>query len=116
MWPALASALAESRPKPLEAPVMTMTCFMTCILFSKIGGAIEFACSDHAAIGAQGLAVDPGAVGAGEEGDAGGDVLGRAETFQRIHFRKTLDQFRRFAFEEQVRRGRARRHRIDGDR
>src|SRR5258708_37861440 len=33
MWPALASALAESRPKPLDAPVMTMTCFMTCLLF-----------------------------------------------------------------------------------
>jgi hypothetical protein len=32
MWPALASALAESRPKPLEAPVMTITCFMTRIL------------------------------------------------------------------------------------
>jgi hypothetical protein len=29
----LANALADSRPKPLEAPVMMMTCFMTRILF-----------------------------------------------------------------------------------
>ena len=39
---------------------------------------------NHAAIGAQHLAVDPGAIGAGEEGDDGGDVLGRAEALQRV--------------------------------
>ena len=36
--------------------------------------------SDHAAVGAQHLAIDPGAVGAGEEGDNRRDVRRRAET------------------------------------
>lgn len=45
----------------------------------------RFLGSDHAAIGAQDLAVDPGAVWADEEGDRGGDVFRRAEAFQRVH-------------------------------
>ena len=40
--------------------------------------------SDHAAIGAQNLAVDPAAVRAGEKGNRGGDILGHAETLQRV--------------------------------
>src|SRR5436190_17685235 len=100
MWPALASALAVSRPKPLEAPVMTMTCFMTFSFSCCCGLVAALGCSDHAAIGAQGLAVDPCAVRSGEERDAGGDVRRRAETFQRIHLGETLDDLRRFALEE----------------
>jgi hypothetical protein len=33
--------------------------------------------SDHSAVGAQDLALDPGAVRAAEESDGGSDVLGR---------------------------------------
>jgi hypothetical protein len=29
VWPARASARAASAPKPLDAPLMTITCFMT---------------------------------------------------------------------------------------
>ena len=39
--------------------------------------------SDDPAIGAQRLAVDPAGIGAGEEGDGSGDVIGLAQPFQR---------------------------------
>jgi len=34
MWPAWASARAASAPKPLDAPVTTITCFITHILLN----------------------------------------------------------------------------------
>src|SRR5258708_35074144 len=117
MWPALAKALADSRPKPLDAPVMMMTCFMTHILLRLVGSRLalkEWRCrpprhrpfgSDHAAVGAQYLAVDPGAVGAYEERDRRGDILWRAEPLQRIHLGQAMDQFGPFAVEEKIRRG-----------
>jgi predicted HD superfamily hydrolase involved in NAD metabolism len=58
--------------------------------------------SDHAAIGAQRLAVDPAAIRAGEEGDRSGDVVGRAETLQRVHLRHPGNEFVRLAVEEEV--------------
>lgn len=63
--------------------------------------------SDYAAICAQHLPVDPGAVGASQEGYRGRDVLWRAEAFHRVHLRQAGDQFVRFAIEEKVGRGRA---------
>src|ERR1700692_2414794 len=72
--------------------------------------------SDHAAIGAQHLAVDPRAVRADEEGDGGCDVFGRTEALQRIHLGHALDQLRRFAVEEQIGRGWSGRYGIHSDR
>src|SRR5262245_31570486 len=96
VWPALESLRAVSAPNPLDAPVMTIVCFMICSFQStrstrdpKIG--VErrppySLRSDGSAVGAQHLPVDPPAVGAGQEGDATGDILGRPQPLQRIQF------------------------------
>ncbi|EGE58033.1 hypothetical protein RHECNPAF_3500087 [Rhizobium etli CNPAF512] len=71
--------------------------------------------SDHTAIGAQRLAIDPAAIRAGEEGDRRRDVLGRAEALQRVHLRHAGDEFLRFAVEEKIGGDRTGRNRIDSD-
>src|ERR1700732_3870942 len=87
MWPGLARASAVRRPKPLDAPVTSMILLITDFL-SGLGAHQEERAqlrlgSDDSAVGAQRLAVDPGAVGAGEEGDGGGDVRPLAAALQR---------------------------------
>ncbi len=62
--------------------------------------------SDHAAVGAQRLAVDPRAIGAGEERDGVRDVFGWPSRSSGGDLRQAVDELRRFAVEEQVRRGR----------
>jgi hypothetical protein len=70
--------------------------------------------SDHAAVGVDGLAVDP-AGRAGQEGDDLRDVGGRAEPLQWVHPGHPVDGLLVLAVEEQ-RRGRgAGCHRVDGD-
>jgi hypothetical protein len=59
--------------------------------------------SDDPAIGAQRLAVDPGAVGTGEEGDGGGDVRRLAQALQRRQLGEAVDDLLRLAVQEQVR-------------
>src|SRR5258708_31583370 len=72
MWPASASARAASAPKPLEAPVMTIICFMTQILLIDVlRGLMRRVRSDHATLGAQHPAVFPSPRGAAQ-GGAGG--------------------------------------------
>ena len=71
--------------------------------------------SDDAAVGAQHLAVDPAAVGAGEEGDGVGDVLRLAEALQRGQLRHAIDDLLRLAVEEQIGRRRPGRDGVDGD-
>ncbi len=56
--------------------------------------------SDHAAVGAKHLAIDPGAVGTGQESDGGSDVLRRPQALKRIHFRHAVDEFLRFSVQE----------------
>src|SRR5690242_2437101 len=104
-WPARASATALIQPKPLEAPVMTMTCLMVMAAFR----------SDHAAVGAQHLAVHPAAVRTGQERHHAGNVFRRAQALQRRGLGQLLDQRVRLALEEQLGGGRPRRHRVDGD-
>src|SRR5258708_1808137 len=67
------------------------------------------------AVGAQGLAVDPGAIRAGEEGDGVGDVLGPAEALQRGQLGQAVDHRLRFAVEKQLGRRGPRRDAVDGD-
>src|ERR1700720_3846391 len=56
--------------------------------------------SDDSAVGAQRLAVDPGAVGAGEEGDGGGDIRRLAEALQRSELGEAVDDLLRLAMHE----------------
>src|SRR5258708_25420755 len=108
MWPASASARAASAPNPLEAPVMTIICLMTHIpLIDVLRGLMRRFGSDHSAVGAQHLAVDPSAVGTDEEGHGGRDIRGRAQPLQRIHLGETIDPFPRLPYQEQIGRGRA---------
>src|SRR5712691_2258746 len=72
--------------------------------------------SDHSAVGAQDLAVDPAAVRADEEGDGGSDVLGRAEPLERIELRHAIDEVLRLAVEEQVGGRRSGSNGVDRDR
>src|SRR5688572_10143865 len=46
---------------------------------------------DHAAIGAQDLSVDPGAVPTSEEGNGSGDIFRATEAFKRVHRRHAGD-------------------------
>src|SRR5258708_21901734 len=79
MWPASASARAVSAPKPLEAPVMTIICFMTHILLIDVlRGLMRRFGLHHATLGAQHPALDPSPVGTDEEGPRGRDIPGRA--------------------------------------
>src|SRR5258708_35716097 len=106
MWPASASARAASAPKPLEAPVMTIICFMTQILLIDVlRGLMRRFGSDHAAIGAQHPAVDPSAVGTDEEGHGGRDIRRRAEPLPRVHLCETIDGFPRLPRPGPIRRG-----------
>src|SRR5882762_4286985 len=64
VWPAFARALADRRPKPLEAPVITITFFMTGFSFTYLVSRVslqgsELQSVDKAAVGAHNLAVDP---------------------------------------------------------
>src|ERR1700731_1376737 len=119
MCPVRASARAVSAPKPLDAPVMTMTCFMTRILSwwsdASIAPDIRGSASDDPAVEAQRLAVDPASVGPGEKGDGCGNVFGLAEPFERRELRQPVDELRRLAVQEQVGRRRPRRYGVDGD-
>ena len=72
--------------------------------------------SEHASVSANHLAIDPGAIGAGEERDGSGDVLRRAQPLERIQFRHVVDQLLRFSVQKQVGRGRAWRNGVDRDR
>ena len=72
--------------------------------------------SDHAAVGAKHLAIDPVAVGTGQESDGGSDVLRRPQALKRIHFRHAVDELLRFSVQEEVGPGRAWRDCVDRDR
>src|SRR4051812_46238379 len=109
MCPASASARAARAPKPLDAPVMTMTFFMT------ISPGLERGGSDDAAVGAERLAVDPAAVRAGEKRDHARDVVGLAEALERRSLRELPDDLVGLALQEQLGRGGARRDGVDGD-
>src|ERR1700691_5099531 len=67
VWPASAKRRAARAPKPLDAPVMTITCFMVMLRRVRKG-------SDDAAVDAQHLSIDPGGVRTGEKRDDIGDV------------------------------------------
>jgi hypothetical protein len=99
MWPALARASAVRRPKPPDAPVTSMILLITdfLVVWAPIREerAQSYLGSDDSAVGAQRLAVDPGAVGAGEEGDGGGDVRRLAEALQRGELGEAVDDFLR---------------------
>src|SRR5205814_1419158 len=60
---------------------------------------------DDASVDAESLSVDPGPVGAGEEGDQTCDVLRTAESFERGQFAEVSDLFRRLAVQKQISRG-----------
>ena len=75
--------------------------------------------ADHAlhqaAIGAEHLAVDPSAIGTNKEGHDGGNIIWRSDALHRAHLGHALDQFWRFAGEEEVGRDRPRSDGIDRD-
>jgi hypothetical protein len=71
--------------------------------------------SDDPAIGAQRLAVDPGAVRTCEEGHRVGDILRLAETFQRRQLGEAIDYLLRLAVEEELGRRRPGCDSVDGD-
>ena len=72
----LGQGACRQQAETTRAPVIRMTCFMTGSPRIVENRGLQ---SDDAAVGAQHLAVDPAAIGAGEEGHGGGDVIGRAE-------------------------------------
>jgi hypothetical protein len=71
--------------------------------------------SDNSAICTEYLAVDPGAVGAGEEGNGIGNIFRLSETLERREFGELIDDFLGLSVEEWSRRRRAWRHCVDGD-
>ena len=71
--------------------------------------------SDHAAIGADDLAVDPAAVASGEEGDDCSDVVGLAEAAERVHGGNGAHLLLALALEEEPGLDRSGRDGIDGD-
>jgi len=71
--------------------------------------------SNHAAIGAQPLAVDPSAVRTNQKSHGCGDTFERTEALQQIHLGQTRDQFFRFSIEKKLGRGRVRRNCVDAD-
>src|SRR5271170_3278744 len=121
MWPAIASARGARAPKPLDAPVTTISLSKTISIFLLLAlskgrtDLISDAKSDYASVGTKQLAIDPGAVGTGEKRDGGGDVLRRTQALQRVHLRHAVDELLRLAVQEQVGRGRAWRDSIDGN-
>src|ERR1700677_2176916 len=78
----MASARAARAPKPLEAPVMTITFFMSILLLSLLDLRERKDCvaSDgcrlcEAAVCAKHLRVNPPAIGANEEGNNPCDIV-----------------------------------------
>src|ERR1700677_404365 len=78
----MASARAARAPKPLEAPVMTITFFMSILLLSLLDlrerkdcVAREVCGLCEATVCAKHLRVDPSAIGAGEEGNNARDIV-----------------------------------------
>src|SRR5262245_57661318 len=83
-----------SAPKPLDAPVIRIVCFMT------------FSFSREAAVGAQDLGVDPGPVWARKKRHHIGNVIGLAEALKRWHVAQLVDRRLRLAGQKQLRRDR----------
>src|SRR5882724_110730 len=111
--PERARARAARAPKPLDAPVMRMIDFIE--LISKFDCDYKLLVLDTAAIDAEGLAVDPAAVRANEEGNRCRNVLRLAKPLQRGKLCNIRDLVIRLSFQEQVGCGRAGSHGIYQD-
>src|SRR5258708_24823615 len=96
MWPASASARAASAPKPLEAPVMTIICFMTQILLIDVlRGLMRRFGLDHAALGAPHLAGGPSPLRTDEGSHRGRHIPGRAPPPPPSHLWGNVDELSR---------------------
>src|SRR6516162_11257204 len=111
MWPEEARAREARAPKPLDAPVTTITFFIVflppCNGFLENEPDLDFArrlgTSDHAAVSTKDLPIDPAAVRADEKRHCRRNVLGRPQALQGIHFCHVIDELLGLSVQEQVR-------------
>jgi len=102
VWPACANARAVRLPKPLDAPVIRTT-------------RLRSSPSDHAAVDADNLAIDPTPVRPGQEGDHGSGVVRLTQAAERGSLGNGVDRLFAFVVEEKACRRRTGCHGIDRD-
>src|ERR1700733_1050957 len=111
----MARARAARAPKPLEAPVMTITFLISILLLTSLDVREWNDCVRamlcrlcEAAVCAKHLRVDPSAVGPGEKGDDVRDIVWLTEPLKRRHAADLFDLVFSLAVQEELRPDRSR--------